>query len=178
MIATDYAVRGRIDLDRITTGVNDDAELVRRLQELGVDVGAIDAQLLAQLRSSFALKVVVRLPGKAPVTFTPRKGTTAATVDASAQILDTERIVLLAPRSASPCSRSWCGSAGALAPAPSPAAPARAPAPLPAAVPRRPVPHPHVPHPHLPHPHVPHPHLPGPPPPPRRKPPDGPAGSE
>jgi hypothetical protein len=96
LIATDYGVQGRIDLDKVTTGVNDDKELLTRLQALGVDVAAIDAQLLAQVRSSFSLKVVVRLPDEKPVTFTPKKGTNAATVDASSQILNTARIALMA----------------------------------------------------------------------------------
>jgi hypothetical protein len=91
--ATDYGVTGRIDLDQVTTGVGDDSELLTRLQALGVDVAAIDAQLLAQIRSSFALKVVIRLPGQKPVTFTPKEGATTATVDASTQILDTQRII-------------------------------------------------------------------------------------
>ncbi len=81
LIATDYGVKGRIDVDKVTTGVNDDKELLTRLQALGVDVAAIDKQLLAQVRSSFSLKVIVRLPDQKPVTFTPKKGTNAATVD-------------------------------------------------------------------------------------------------
>ena len=80
----------------MTTGVNDDKELLTRLQALGVDVAAIDAQLLAQVRSSFSLKIVVRLPDQKPITFTPKKGSNVATVDASSQIMDTTRIVLLA----------------------------------------------------------------------------------
>jgi hypothetical protein len=96
LIATDYGVQGRIDLDKVTTGVNDDKELLTRLQALGVDVAAIDTQLLAQVRSSFSLKVVVRLPDQKPVTFTPKQGTNAATVDASSQILNTSRIAFMA----------------------------------------------------------------------------------
>jgi hypothetical protein len=90
--ATDYAVSGRIDLDSVTTGVNDDEDLVERLAALGVDVDVIDQQLLAQVQSSFGLKVVVRLPDQAPVTFTPKDGATTAQVDASAQVLNIERI--------------------------------------------------------------------------------------
>jgi hypothetical protein len=95
IVATDYGVRGRIDLDAVTTGVENDDELLARLEALGVDVAAIDAQLLAQVRSSFELLVVVRLPGQKPVTYTPKAGTTTAGVDASAQIFDTERVALL-----------------------------------------------------------------------------------
>jgi hypothetical protein len=96
IVATDYGVRGRIDLDAVTTGVNDDTELLERLQALGVDVAAIDAQLLAQIRSSFSLKVVVKLPDQKPVTFTPKDGATTAEVDATAQVLDRARIILFA----------------------------------------------------------------------------------
>jgi len=96
LIATDYGVEGSIDLDKVTTGVHSDKELLARLQALGVDVAAIDAQLLAQVRSSFSLKVVVRLPDQKPVTFTPKKGTSVAKVDASSQILDTTRIAFMA----------------------------------------------------------------------------------
>src|SRR5262245_48770371 len=91
--ATDYGVQGRIDLDNVTSGVSDDEELVARLQALGVDVNVIDQQLLAQVQSSFGLKVVVRLPDQEPVTFTPKDGATTAAVDSAAQILNLERIV-------------------------------------------------------------------------------------
>jgi len=92
LVATEYGVRGRIDLENVTTGVDDDRELRARLEALGVDVAAIDAQLLAQIRSSFDLKVVVRLPDQAPITFTPKGDAPTATVDASAELLDTERV--------------------------------------------------------------------------------------
>jgi hypothetical protein len=93
IVGTDYAVKGRIDLDAVTTGVTDDEELVARLQALGVDVNIIDQQLLAQVQSSFGLKVVVRLPDQEPVPFTPKQGATTAAVNASAQILNLERII-------------------------------------------------------------------------------------
>jgi hypothetical protein len=95
LVATEYGVQGRIDLGAVTTGVADDAELLARLQALGIDVTTLDAQLLAQVQSSFALKVVVKLPDQPPRTFTPKEGTTTASVDASAQILDTERIAFI-----------------------------------------------------------------------------------
>jgi hypothetical protein len=93
IVGTDYGVQGRIDLDNVTSGVSDDEELVARLQALGVDVNVIDQQLLAQVRSSFGLEVVVRLPDQKPVTFTPKEGATTASIDTSAQILNLERIV-------------------------------------------------------------------------------------
>ena len=179
LVATDYAVQGRIDLDAVTTGVNDDAELLERLQALGVDVATIDAQLLAQIRSSFDLSVVVTLPDQKPVTFTPENGVTTATVDASAQLLDTERILFFAAAVGFLFLAVvvWLrGSNRRRRRPPRPPGPPRRRPQL--HVPHPHVPHPHVPHPHVPHPHVPHPHLPGPPPPPRRKPPDDVAGSE
>lgn len=95
IVGTDYAVKGRIDLDAVTTGVTDDEELVARLQALGVDVSVIDQQLLAQVQSSFGLEVVVRLPDQKPVTFAPKDGATTAAVDTSAQVLNLERIILV-----------------------------------------------------------------------------------
>jgi hypothetical protein len=94
--ATDYGVTGRIDLDAVTTGVADDEQLVAALQALGVDVNIVDQQLLAQVQSSFAMKVVVRLPDQAPVTFTPEEGATTATFERTAQILNLERILFAA----------------------------------------------------------------------------------
>ncbi len=93
IVGTDYGVQGRIDLDNVTSGVSDDEELVAKLQALGVDVNVIDQQLLAQVQSSFGLKVVVRLPDQKPVTFTPKEGATTAAIDSSAQILNLERII-------------------------------------------------------------------------------------
>jgi hypothetical protein len=188
LVATDYGVRGRIDLDAVTTGVNDDAELVQRLQGQGVDVAAIDAQLLSQVRSGFALKVVVRLPDQKPVTFTPKQGSTNAGIDASSQILDTERIAFVAAALGFMLLAIVVWVRGGTRRRPRSTRPPRE-RPQGRRMPRPHVPHPHVPHverphlphverPHLPHPHLPHPHLPGPPPPPRRKPPDDTAGSE
>jgi hypothetical protein len=96
IVATHYGVSGRIDLDEVTTGVSDDRELRSRLAALGVDIDKIDAQLLAQIRSSFSLEVVVRLPGHDPIRVRPAPGARTAAVDASAQLFDTERIALLA----------------------------------------------------------------------------------
>jgi hypothetical protein len=181
VVATDYGVRGRIDLDAVTTGVNDDAELRERLQALGVDAATIDAQLLAQIRSSFSMRVVVGLPDQKQVTFTPKEGATTATVDTSAQVLDTDRILFLAAAAGFLLLAVvvWLrGNRRRRRPPRPPGPPRRRPHLPHAHVPRPHVPRPHVPHPHVPHPHLPHPHLPGPPPPPRRKPPDDAAGSE
>ncbi len=95
LLATDYSVRGRIDLAAAGSGVADDAELSAALVALGVDVNVIDEQLRAQVQSSFGLEVVVRLPGRAPVTFTPSEGKTIAAVDASSSVRNTERLLYL-----------------------------------------------------------------------------------
>ena len=83
---------------------------------------------------------MVKLPDQKPVTFTPEEGATTASVDASAQVLDTERIIFLAAAAGLPAPRrrgvgAWRHSptpattAGArpAAPPSAPAAPARAP---------------------------------------------------
>ena len=93
-LATEYSVRGKVDLESVKTGVPTDEELVASLTAQGVDPNVIDQQLLAQLTSSFSLKIVVRLPGHAPITVeaTPAEVTT---VDASSSVRNTQRIVLL-----------------------------------------------------------------------------------
>ena len=99
--STEYAVKGSIDVSGASAGVADDAELVAKLGALGVDVNVIDQQLLAQIRSSFGLKVVVKLPGQAAVTFAPKTGKEAGSVqdstsvEASSSVMNTERIVFL-----------------------------------------------------------------------------------
>lgn len=91
IFATDYRVTGRIDPSSAGTGVAGDDQLVANLQALGVDVAAIDRQLLAQVQASFSLKVVVKLPGKGPVVFTSKRDSGA--VDATASVMNTERIL-------------------------------------------------------------------------------------
>lgn len=91
IVTTDYRVTGRIDPSSAGTGVAGDDQLVANLQALGVDVAAIDQQLLAQVQASFSLKVVVTLPGKGPVVFTSKRDSGA--VDATASVMNTERIL-------------------------------------------------------------------------------------
>ena len=54
------AVDGDIDLKNVTTGVPTDPELLDNLAAQSVDPAVIDLQLLAQVKSSFGLKIVVR----------------------------------------------------------------------------------------------------------------------
>lgn len=100
LFSTEYAVKGRIDIPGASAGIADDAELVAKLGALGVDVNVIDQQLLAQIQSSFTLKVVVKLPDQAAVTFAPEIGKDGsvqdiATVDASSSVRNTDRILFL-----------------------------------------------------------------------------------
>ncbi len=96
IFSTEYGVSGKIDVGAAGSGIADDQELVAKLAALGVDVNVIDQQLLAQVQSSFGLRVVVKLPGQQAVAFTPKEGSTAATVDASSSVMNTGRIVFLA----------------------------------------------------------------------------------
>jgi hypothetical protein len=95
LLSTSYGVTGKIDIGAAGSGVNSDQELVAKLTALGVDVNAIDQQLLAQVQSSFSLRVVVKLPDQPAVTFTPKAGATVAKVDASSSVMNTERLVFL-----------------------------------------------------------------------------------
>lgn len=92
--STKYAVDGRIDLGKLGTGIADDAELTKSLQAQGVDVAGVDAQLLAQLQRAFSVRLVVELPGKAPVTIEPAAGG-AADVSVSSTVKDTSRMTLV-----------------------------------------------------------------------------------
>jgi hypothetical protein len=96
IFSTEYGVRGKIDIGAAGSGVADDQELVAKLAALGVDVNLIDQQLLAQIQSSFGLRVIVKLPDQKPITFTPTEGSTTAVVDASSSVMNTERIIFLA----------------------------------------------------------------------------------
>jgi hypothetical protein len=170
-LSTDYRVRGSADLKDVTTGVPTDPELLANLSAQSVDPNVIDQQLLAQLKASFGLKIVVRLPGAPPTTITAKPGATTP-IDASTSVRDTNRLLFLvaALGFATLALLLWIrgGRRGRERRA------VRGPRP---GGPRRPhVPHPHLPRPHVPHPHLPHPHRPGrsrpdaPPLPPRRPP--------
>ena len=197
-LATKYSVHGRVDLESVGTGVPTDPELLANLSAQSVDPAVIDQHLLAQLKSSFGLKVVARLPGADAKTFRAEPGAVTP-IEASSSVRDTSRLLFLlgalgfvvlaavmwrrggrprqrrpqprpAPKPRSgPNARRGQGSGRGGEPARGPHLP-HVPRPH---VPQ--VPLPNVPRPHVPHPHVPHPHLPGrsrpdAPPPPKRKP--------
>jgi len=94
LLATDYAVTGRADLEHVATGVLADTELGQRLAAQGVDVAALDQQLLSQLHSSYSLEITVRLPGSEPVRVQAQPGkVTKVRVDSS--VRDTNRMLFL-----------------------------------------------------------------------------------
>ena len=93
--STQYAATGELDLGAIGTGIADDAELVQQLQAQGVDVAGVDAQLLDQLQRAFTVRLVVELPGRAPVTIEPAAGAKAP-VNVSSSVQDTRRVTLVA----------------------------------------------------------------------------------
>jgi hypothetical protein len=176
LLATKYGVAGKVDLENVSTGVPTDTELLTNLSAQSVDPTVIDQQLLAQLKASFALKVVVRLPGAAPQTITAKPGAVTP-VGASASVRNTARLlfllaalglvvlaVVLWRRDGRPRRRRAAPRPPAKRP---PARDRPKPGPGQLEGPRRrpgrpPIPHPHEePHgPHDPRPHVPEPHLP------------------
>jgi hypothetical protein len=170
-LATDYGVQGRADLGHVTTGVPTDPELLTNLSAQSVDPNVIDQQLLAQLKASFGLKIVVRLPGETR-TITAKPGATTP-IDVSSSVRDTNRLLFFVAALGFGVLAVFLWIRGGRR---RPRA-ARGPRPPGPRLPHVPKPHvPHVPKPHVPHPHLPHPHLPGrsrpdgPPPPPRRPP--------
>ena len=94
LLSTDYEVTGAIDLGAIQTGIASDPELLASLTGQQVDVGAIDASLLQQVRDSLTVTVVVEQPN----------GTTTINgvagqrvdIDASSSVRDERRMVLIA----------------------------------------------------------------------------------
>ena len=92
---TDYSVKGTIDLQHVKTGVPTDKKLVTNLSAQTVDVSKIDEQLLKQVESSFALDVVVRLPGQSPMTVTSQPGTITR-INVASSVLDVQRLLLIA----------------------------------------------------------------------------------
>jgi len=90
--STGYSVRGTVDLKNLSTGVQTDQQLVQSLTAQHVDVHAIDQQLLTDLQQSFALRLVVELPGGKRVTVAPTAGS-ARTVDASSSVRNNDRML-------------------------------------------------------------------------------------
>lgn len=93
LLATNYSVKGAVDLGAIATGVTTDPGLVFSLSNAQVDVNAIDASLLQQLKDALSVTVVVNTPG-GTTTVTGVPGQRVA-VDASSSVRDTRRIVLI-----------------------------------------------------------------------------------
>jgi hypothetical protein len=186
-LSTEYGVAGQVDLENVTTGVPTDTELVTNLSAQSVDPAVIDQQLLAQLKASFGLSVVVRLPGQAPQRFVAEPGAVTP-VDAVANVRNTARLAFLVGALALAIGAVVLWVRGGRPrrrkpkPRPQPKKPrpsAQRPKPGPGGLegPPRRGPHlPHIPKPHVPHPHLPHPHMPGRPrppgPPPRKRPPE------
>ena len=187
-LATDYGVAGKVDLENVTTGVPTDTELLANLSAQAVDPAVIDQQLLAQLKASFGLRVVVRLPGEAPQTFAAEPGAVTP-VDAVASVRNMRRLLFLGaalvlaiaaivlwvrggrprprrrpkpPARPRPPVRPKPGPGGLEGPPRR--GPNRPPVPRPYMEPQGPHdPRPHVPQPHLPHEEQPHgPHDPRP----------------
>jgi hypothetical protein len=93
VLSTNYDVTGALDLAAIGTGVAADPDLVGSLTNQQVDVNAIDASLLQQLRDSVSVQVVVKLPdGTTTVHGVAGK---RVDIDASTSVRDNRRIFLI-----------------------------------------------------------------------------------
>jgi hypothetical protein len=92
---TRFGASGVIDLGQVATGVTTDQLLADRLAAQGVDVHAIDQQLLSELHEALRVGVRVRLPGGADRTARADPGKTAS-IDARTTVLDTTRVALVA----------------------------------------------------------------------------------
>jgi hypothetical protein len=95
LLSTEYSLDGRGHLSDAGTGVSSDSELVKRLAAQGVDPKVIEQQLAAQLKASFTLRVVVRLPGAKASTIVLNPDATTR-IHASSSVRDTQRILFLA----------------------------------------------------------------------------------
>jgi hypothetical protein len=90
--STGYSLQGTVDLKDLSTGVQSDQQLVQSLTAQHVDVHAIDQQLLADLQQSFALRLVVELPGGKRVMVAPKAGS-ARSVDATSSVRNNDRML-------------------------------------------------------------------------------------
>jgi hypothetical protein len=90
LLATRYGVSGAIDLGAMQTGIGLDPELLASLAGQQVDVNAIDASLLQQIRDSLSLKVVVNLPNG--TTTVHGVADERVDIDASSSVRDGRRI--------------------------------------------------------------------------------------
>jgi hypothetical protein len=91
--STSYSTSGTIDLKNLQTGLTTDPQVVGTLIAQGIDAGAIDQTLLADLRDSFGLTVQVELPGRT-TRFTGDKNKVVP-IDESTSVLDTTRVILV-----------------------------------------------------------------------------------
>ena len=91
--STSYSTTGTIDLKDLQTGLTADPQVVGTLFAQGIDAGAIDQTLLADLRDSFGLTVKVELPGRT-TTFAGDK-TKVVPIKESTSVLDTTRVILV-----------------------------------------------------------------------------------
>ncbi len=91
--STSYTTTGTVDLEDVQTGLTTDKDVIGTLLAQGVDAGAVDQALLADLRDSVGVTVKVELPGGTTVV----KGVNgrASPFDASTSVLDTSRVVLV-----------------------------------------------------------------------------------
>jgi hypothetical protein len=92
LLSTDFSVTGQVDLKDLTTGVSSDQQLVQSLTTQHVDVNAIDQQLLAEVRQSFALRLEAQLPGGKRVSVAPAAGAEQQ-LDASTSVRNDDRIL-------------------------------------------------------------------------------------
>jgi hypothetical protein len=91
--STSYATTGTVDLKDLQTGLTTDKDVIGTLIAQGVDAGAVDQTLLADLRDSVGVTMKVDQPGGTTVV----KGVNgqATPFDASTSVLDTTRVVLV-----------------------------------------------------------------------------------
>lgn len=92
--STSYSMTGAIDLGAIGTGVAADPEVVAALTNQQVDVNAIDQSLLAELKESVSVSVVVKFPDGSSTTVNGVAGQSVP-IDVSTSIVNTRRIALL-----------------------------------------------------------------------------------
>ena len=89
------AIGVTVDLSHLSTGIRDDAAVVKRLEAAGVDVHGLDAQLRDRLGKALTLTVEVHAPGGQSHRVELTAGGAATASAATAQTY-TRRIVLLA----------------------------------------------------------------------------------
>jgi hypothetical protein len=91
--STSYSTTGTVDMKDLQTGITTDKDVIGALLAQGVDAGAVDQSLLAQLHDSVGVTVKVELPGGTTVVKGVDGKTTA--IDASTSVLDTTRVIML-----------------------------------------------------------------------------------